>query len=76
MPAKRPAYRADRPHESFVRGLMAAGVPDSSTLVEAIVAAVSERFDLHEVGAAEVQSAVDTPHRKVTRVLPSSELSE
>ena len=48
MPSRRPAYRADRPHGEFVRGLAACGVPDRVQLLEAIVAAASERLELRD----------------------------
>ena len=73
MPKKRPAYRADRPHEDFIRGLKATGVPDRSALLDAIVSAASTRLDLAEVGVGEVQAALGAPHRQVTTVLRSGD---
>lgn len=70
MPKKRPEYRADREHESFLRSLSAAGVPDRSELVQAIISATADRFDLHEATAADTEEALATPHRKVTTEVP------
>jgi lipoate-protein ligase A len=67
MPARRPEYRADRPHADFVRSLSDAGMTDRGQLMEAITDAVRGRFELREVGVEEVQAALGTEHRKVTR---------
>ena len=66
MPSRRPAYRADRTHGEFVRGLAASGVPDRAQFLDAIVASASERLDLSEVGADAVEAALSAPHRKTT----------
>ena len=70
MPAKRPEYRADRAHDSFLRSLSAAGLRDRSALIEASVGATSEHFDLDEVSIVETREASATPHRKVTVEVP------
>jgi lipoate-protein ligase A len=69
MPSKRPAYRADRPHGDFIRGLAASGATDRSQLLDAIVSAAAERFELSEVGIEAAEAALSAPHRKVTTLL-------
>ena len=69
LPTRRPAYRADRPHGDFVRGLAAGGVPDRSALLDAIVAAASDRLELHTVGVDAVAEAMRTQHRRVTTLI-------
>ena len=69
MPASRPEYRADRPHDDFIRGLADAGVPDRDTFVAALIAATSERLELTEVSIDETRAAVAAPHRKMTRAV-------
>lgn len=66
MPARRPEYRADRPHADFVRSLSAAGVPDRAGFLDAVVAAVGARVELREVGVEEARAALSAPHRKTT----------
>ena len=67
MPAKRPEYRASRAHDDFVRGLSAAGVASKAQLLDAIVAAAAERFELREVGVEDTEAARAAKHRKTTR---------
>jgi len=67
MPAKRPEYRASRPHEEFIRGLRAAGVPDRAAFVEAVIAATADRLELREVSIEETHAAMAAPHRKTTK---------
>lgn len=69
MPARRPAYRADRPHSDFVRGLAASAVSDRSQLLDAIVDATARRLDVHQVGVESAKAALIKPHRKVTTLL-------
>ena len=69
MPAKRPAYRADRSHETFIQGLAAAGVPGRGELVSAVIDAAAQRLELCEVDAGEARAAMDAPHRKTTRLV-------
>lgn len=66
LPTRRPAYRADRPHGDFVRGLAHAGAWERDALLDAIVSATSERLELTEVGVDAVTEALHAPHRKVT----------
>jgi hypothetical protein len=67
MPAKRPEYRANRPHADFIRGLAAAGVPDRGSFVASLLGAAAARLDLTEVGLEETHAAMAAPHRKSTR---------
>lgn len=67
MPAKRPAYRADRLHDDFIRGLAEAGVPDKSEFVAALIAAAAERLELHDAKVEDALLSLDKPHRKTTR---------
>ena len=66
LPSKRPAYREDRPHGDFVRGLAASGVSDRKLLLESIVSAAAERLELTEVSVEVARAALELPHRKVT----------
>ena len=68
MPARRPAYRADRPHGEFLRGL-AEAVGSRSELMEAILGAASQRFELCPVSLPEVEEVLSRPHRKVTKLV-------
>lgn len=69
MPARRPEYRANRPHEDFVRSLSANGLSSKQAFVEAIIEAAAELLDLQEVGVEEAEAARAAPHRKTTRPL-------
>lgn len=70
LPKRRPEYRAGRPHNDFVRGLRES-VGSRPLLMEALVGAVSERFELVPVPLAEAEEATYLPHRKVTRLIHS-----
>ena len=69
MPARRPEYRASRPHDDFVRGLAAAGAPSRAEFLAAVVVATQERMELHEVNRDEALAAMGRPHRQTTRPL-------
>ena len=66
MPAKRPEYRANRPHADFIRGLAAAGVQDRGSLIASLLGAAAARLELTEVGLEETDAAMAAPHRKST----------
>jgi hypothetical protein len=69
MPANRPEYRADRPHEDFVVTLSDAGVAGRGELLDSIVGAMAARFELREVGVGETVEARATKHRQSTRMV-------
>lgn len=73
MPKRQPDYRAQRPHSSFVRGL-GKTLPCRDEFDEALVEAVSRRWELVPVELDEVDDVLALPHRRVTRQLEPDEL--
>ena len=68
QPKKQPAYREDRPHGDFVRGLGAA-LPDRTAFVDALGDAVGRRMALEPVGVEAAEAALAREHRRVTTLV-------
>ena len=62
------AYREDRPHGDFVRGLGAA-LPDRTAFVDALGDAVGRRMALEPVGVEAAEAALAREHRRVTTLV-------
>ena len=69
MPPRQPAYRAERAHNQFVRGLSEA-LPSREGFLDALTAATGDRLPLQSVGLEETHEALRTAHRQVTKLLP------